>query len=201
MAPPCTLVEITTLDDPLLLPWLDLYETAFPPEERVFTSRLLSGVKSPGEYHMLAAVDESGGLAGLAFYNEVPEAQAAFLWYLAVQPELRGHGIGAWLYSAVLQRLDKHDRAMFLDVEIPEEMHAPAEREMAARRIRFYQRLGARLLGGVRFVQKVEAHLPTISTYLVVHPIQPMNAQTAYDTARIFLKESLVLSGELGLLS
>ena len=200
MAQACTLVEITTLDDPLLLPWLDLYETAFPAEERVFTSRLLSGVRSPGEYHMLSAVDASGGLAGLAFYNEVPEAQAAFLWYLAVQPDLRGHGIGAWLYRAVLQHMDKNDRAMFLDVEIPEEMHTPAEREMAARRIRFYQRLGGRLLGEVRFVQKVEAHLPTISTYLIVHPIQPMSAQAAYDTARIFLKENLVVSGELVLI-
>ena len=184
MPRPCTLVEITPLDDPLLLPWLDLYETAFPPEERVFTSRLLSGAKQSGKYHMLAAVDGSGGLAGMAFYNEVPEAQAAFLWYLAVAPDLRGKGIGAWLYSAVLQHLDKNDKAMFLDVEIPEEMRTPAESEMAARRIRFYQRLGGRLLGGVRFVQKVEAHLPTISTYLMVHPIQPMNAQTAYDTAR-----------------
>ena len=26
-----TFVEITRLDDPILLPWLDLYETAFPP--------------------------------------------------------------------------------------------------------------------------------------------------------------------------
>lgn len=201
MAQPCTLVKITTLDDPLLMPWLDLYETAFPPEERVFTSRLLNGVKTQREYHMLAAVDESGGLAGLAFYNELPEAQSAFLWYLAVLPDLRGQGIGAWLYQAVLQHLDKNDRAMFLDVEIPEEMRTPAEREMAARRIRFYQRLGAYRLSGVRFVQKVEEHHPTITPYLMVHPIQPMSAQSAYDTARIFLKESLVLSGEFRLLS
>jgi hypothetical protein len=29
-----SLSEIRSLDDPLLLPWLDLYETAFPPRER-----------------------------------------------------------------------------------------------------------------------------------------------------------------------
>ena len=192
-----TLGEITSLDDPLLLPWLDLYETAFPPEERVFTSLLLGGVKTPGKYHMLAAVDESRNLAGMAFYSEEIEAKAAFLWYLAISPALRNHGIGAWLYRAVLQRLDANDLAMFLDVDIPEEARTEAERDLSRRRIGFYQRLGARLLSGIRLVQRVEEHLPEIKTYLMVHPVQPLDAQAACDIARIFLGEDLTFIGEL----
>ena len=41
-----TFGELTSLEDGLLLPWLDLYETAFPPYEKVLVSHFLSLLKS-----------------------------------------------------------------------------------------------------------------------------------------------------------
>ena len=193
-------VEIQSSTDSLLLPWLDLYETAFPPVERVLVSRLLEGI-GPGmdSRHMLAAVDEQGCLAAIQYYADVVEAQATFLWYFAVVPALRGQGWGAWLYQALLGRLQAGERALFFDVESPAEAHSPEEREIAERRIRFYQRQGASVLTGVRYVQQVGAHQPPLPMHLMVHPLQPLSAQEVYEMARRFLPDALNQTGELGL--
>ena len=44
MAEPLFFVPIEDLHDELLLPWLDLYETAFPPTERVLISTILENL-------------------------------------------------------------------------------------------------------------------------------------------------------------
>jgi GNAT superfamily N-acetyltransferase len=192
---PLQLVEITTLQDGLLPAWLDLYETAFPPTERVFVSRLLGMLGRAGA-HMLAAIDENHLLVGMAFYTEVPEARAAFLWYFAMIPEARGHGLGMQFYHAILNRLDADDRMLVFDVEIPELAKTSEENRLAQRRIGFYRRLGARVLGGIEYTQQVEAHHPRLTMYLMVHPLRPLTAQEACDSARIFLDDTITPLGE-----
>jgi len=194
------LVEIISRSDDILLPWLDLYETAFPGVERVLVSHLLEGVGS-GETrrHMLAALDGQDKLGAMLYYSDQPEAQAAFLWYFAVIPELRGQGWGARLYGELLQRLKAGERALFFDVERPDDAGSPALRENAERRMRFYRRLGAVRLAGVRYVQRAGPHLPELPMHLMVHPLGPLNAQEAYEMGRSFLPEALSQSGTLRL--
>ena len=54
-----TYAEITELGDDLLLPWLDLYETPFPPTEKVLVSDHVKVLKDKAsgleaEHHLLA---------------------------------------------------------------------------------------------------------------------------------------------------
>jgi GNAT superfamily N-acetyltransferase len=204
-----SLIEICSPADPLLLPWLDLYETAFPPGERILVSRVLNVLheKQHGNQsgmHLLAAVEREDtppgpddtlssritnqrithhALCGIIFDYEPPARQAAFLWYLAVAPWMRGQGLGSWLYHQVLSRFDPSVRAMIFDLEDPREMHTPEEKEIACRRIQFYRRQGARLLGGIRYMQTVGTHMPPIPLLLMAHPIQEISPHEAFGLA------------------
>ncbi len=204
-----TLVEICNPADPLLLPWLNLYETAFPPGERILVSRVLNVLHEQQRgihrgAHLLAAVeaeDQTPGirpqtsslitkrqitdpsLQGIIFDYEPLARKSAFLWYIAVAPGMRGQGLGSWLYHQVLARLDPSVRAMIFDLEDPREMHTSQEKDIARRRIQFYRRQGARLLGGIRYLQTVGTHMPPIPLLLMVHPIQEISPREAFDLA------------------
>jgi GNAT superfamily N-acetyltransferase len=200
---PFTLRELAGLDDPLLLPWLDLYETAFPPEERVLVSRILRILQNPAgapAAHLRVALDAKEALLGLAYTYEPPELGAAFLWYLAVVPQSRGQGAGAWLYQAVLGSLPANTRAMIFDVEDPQRMPDEDRRSLAARRIGFYQRQGACLMGGIRYVQRIGTHLPPLLLRLMVHPLDPaLLPGEAFSLAlAVFGDEVLSKDGEPG---
>jgi GNAT superfamily N-acetyltransferase len=196
-----SLALITTLQDDLLLPWLDLYEAAFPFDERVPVSLLLRMLKEKTEdFHMLAALDEEDAFAGMAFYILPAEAKgrAGFLWYLATLPDLRGQGLGAWMYRGILARLPRAVEALYYDVEIPDLAASAEEKSLARRRIRFYQRLGAHVMSGVRDIMRAAPDRAQLRLHLMVHPRRDLSPQAAYDLARTFLPDELEVSGELG---
>ena len=192
---------ITSLQDDLLLPWLDLYESAFPYAERVPVSMLLGMLKTKTkDFHMLAALDEEDAFAGLAFYILPEEAngRAGFLWYLATRPDLRGQGLGAWMYRGIMARLPRSVEALYYDVEMPALAVTPEEHDLARRRIRFYQRLGAHVLAGIRDNIQTAPDRPKITLHLMVHPRASLSPLEAYHLAATFLPTELELTGEVG---
>lgn len=182
------ITEITTPDDDLLLPWLDLYEIAFPPAERMLVSfylRLLRE-KRDGLWpdHNLLAVQREGVFVGLAHYVVVAEQDLVWLWMFAVTPEARNQGVGAAIYGEIVRRLPAGTVAVLIEVERPDLAHTEAERELAERRIAFYRRQGARLLEGVHYVQSVGPHQPPLPMHVMLHPLQALDAETAFALAR-----------------
>jgi GNAT superfamily N-acetyltransferase len=205
-----SLIIITSPRSPLLEAWQALYESAFPAEERVpfehltafLTENVLDGESPPGvgaHTHMLAALDEEDRFAGLAHYTLPPEAggRAAYLGYIATLPELRGQGLGAWLYRGILARLPRSVDAMLFDLEIPERMPDPAERALARRRIRFYQRLGARLLDGIRYTNQAGPRGPLLTLHLMVHPLADLPASEAVELAKTWLPDCIEQTGDI----
>lgn len=191
---------IQSLNDDLLFPWLDLYEGAFPFAERVPVSVLLGFLKERRDnFSMLAALDEDQRFAGLAFYMFPAEAggRAAFLWYLATLPELRGQGLGAWMYRGILARLPRGVEAIYYDIEIPELAATPEEAQMARRRINFYRRLGAHRLAGILDHMRAADDRPSLELYLMVHPLSDLNPTAALALARTFLPDALEETGEI----
>jgi ribosomal protein S18 acetylase RimI-like enzyme len=196
-------VEICDLHDELLLPWLDLYETAFPPDERVLVSFILKVLKDKAlgqaqQYHLLAALDAKT-LIGMAMYELFLSSCVALLWCLAIAPDERSRGWGGQLYEKILEQLNRTNAAMLIEVEIPEEMHSDQERQLAQRRIEFYRRQGARVLRGVRYMQYVGQHQPPIPMHVMVHPFQPMNPQTAFNLAQAVFGDWITRAGMLAL--
>jgi len=215
-------VGLTSLQDDLLLPWLDLYETAFPAAERVLVSKHLLTLKGtpdePGEHHILAALADNASFAGLARYQVVPDLGAAYLWYLATAPELRSQGVGTKFYQEIVRRVTGPAvRALVIEVEIParasggEGVAAAAEnstvsaeralpeRALAQRRITFYRRQGARLLEGIHYLQSVGRHQAPIPMHLMFHAFGALDAAQAFALARSLWGEQVRQVGELRL--
>lgn len=199
------LVEIVDINDDLLLPWLDLYETAFPPNEKLLVSNHLQLIKDKMQGQarddfLLAAVDKARELVGIMRYELSLEHRVAYLWYLAVLPQKRGKGLGARLYRQLISRLDRSIfRALVFEVEIPEEAKTEEEQSLARRRIEFYHRLGARRLNGIHYLQSVGAHQPVTPMHIMIHPLQPTDADTAFALARDLFGASITQVGPLTL--
>jgi GNAT superfamily N-acetyltransferase len=196
---------IDSLHHPLFAPWLDLYETAFPPEERILVSAFVKILQQkeagrPMGVELLAAANTSDELIGMAFYDLLPRQGLATLWYMAVNPQIRSQGLGSQIYQVIIHKVKAAGcQAMFFEVEIPALAHTPETQALAERRIRFYQRNGAQILQGIQYLQSVGWHQPVTPMYLMVHPIQPISPETAFTLAKEIFDDSLQQKGLLNL--
>lgn len=208
MLAPISLVPLTGLDDPRLLPWMALYELSFPPSERLLIATMLQLVTeqaramrhgAPHDEWLLAALD-GAEFVGLVHYRSFPEQRLAALWGLATQPEIRGRGIGAAIYLALWRRLREEGcRALLFEVERPDVTEDAAAREFAARRIGFYRRMGARLLTGVEYLQHIGPHQPPVPMYVMVQPAETCSPAEAFAWAKGLFGDAVWQVGALGL--
>jgi ribosomal protein S18 acetylase RimI-like enzyme len=195
-----TFSPVTSPNDPLFSEWLDLYETAFPPNERMLVSTVLKTLKKkPGKngpsQHLVALLDGEN-FVGMMMYETHPADNLALLWYLAIHPDLRSKGLGSTAYQQFVHSLDPAlYKAIFYEVEIPKKSNL----EEAERRIRFYQRNGAFLLGGIKYLQFVGWHQPPTPMHIMAHPLRKMTPQETFDTAQKAFGTALRKKGELAL--
>lgn len=191
------LVEITDLNDDLLLPWLDLYETTFPPNERELVSSKLSLLKTnvgknEKKEIMLVATNEQKSLIGIINYEFNEELSVAILWYFAIKEGLQSKGLGSQMYREFTSQLVLRGiQTLFFEIEIPEKVETKEKRQLAERRIEFYRRLNAKLLTGVRYMQHVGSHQPPTPMHIMVYSLQPLDAQIAYDLAKAIFEDNI----------
>jgi hypothetical protein len=198
-------VEITDLEDDLLPSWLDLYETTFPPNEKVLVSHFIHLLKAkkagkPAEEMMLAAVNSAQELFGMAYYALMPEKETAVLWYLATWPEQRNRGLGGSIYEHLVSQIDpSRYQGLVIEVEIPELAENDEQRQLAERRIQFYRRHGGRWLKGIKYLQNVGWHQPLTPMYILIHPLQPLDALAALELAKAAAGGEVTQNGPLEL--
>jgi len=187
--------------DELLLPWLELYEIAFPPREKMLVSTILALLRdrengNAPQVELLAAL-QGGSFSGLVVYARPAEA-LAHLWYLAVVPEQRSQGLGSRLYQGLVRQLAADTRGMLIEVEIPEEPTTP-DPGMARRRVDFYRRQGARVLGGIHYLQSVGPHQPLTPMHVLIHPFAPLSPEEAFAMAKVAFGDGLTQVSALSL--
>jgi GNAT superfamily N-acetyltransferase len=194
---------IADLSDDLLCSWLNLYETAFPPEERILVStfiRLLQTCKRKEQrsVELLAAVDGERHLVGLAFYEFQLNVNWVTLWYIAIDAAQRSQGYGSQVYQEIVRRSKGEDcDGILFEVEIPENAGSFETRLLAERRIQFYQRNGAKLLSGIHYLQSVGIHQPLTPMHLMFHPLKNLDAQDAFQIAKDIFGDLLTkITGE-----
>ena len=125
----------------------EIYEEAFPARQRVDFEEILDAARS-GEEIALAGL-EDGRPTGLAFLSRLESAGHLFVEYFAVARDLRGGGRGGGLWTALREELARCEpgRAIVLEVEDPQEPGIAAdEADQRGRRVRFWEKAGARLL-------------------------------------------------------
>ncbi|RPI28232.1 MAG: N-acetyltransferase [Chloroflexota bacterium] len=160
--------EVSSPDDALGRAFFEIYEEAFPVEERDPTGkmvawlrqlRLPAGLRSDRCVHFWAAVLQ-GSVAGMAIFSAHRDTRLGFIAYMAVAAEMRSQGLGSQILCEVvaqikadlLQLCDAPGLGVCLEVECPGEAGDEAERRRRERRIMFYQRMGAQVVPGVDFV-------------------------------------------------
>lgn len=198
-------VEIVDAGNPLFLSWLDLYETAFPACERALVSDLLRALaeKARGaatNLRFLAFLDDAGESDGMALVS-APAGAAAWLWYFAVRPSGRCRGLGSAFYREIARQVQMAGcPGMVLEVEIPPGEPGEAGQEEAVRRIAFYRRLGARLLGGIDYWQRVGWHQAPVPMHVMVHSFDPAaDAGAAFALAQSVFQDAIRQVGDLTL--
>jgi ribosomal protein S18 acetylase RimI-like enzyme len=193
MIQPLRFVEITDANDDLLLDWLDLYETSFPPEEKVLVSEFIDLLEEKAngtrpDSHIQAALQNDRFVA-LLRYDLGKEPGIAYLWYIAVHPDARSGGIGSACFNEVVRRArDAQLRAVVFEVEISGHFDDSERRECARRRIEFYRRQGALLLTGIQYIQQLP-HQPAIPLHIMVRPIEPVTPQDAFEMAQLLFDD------------
>ena len=125
----------------------EIYEEAFPARQRVPFSELQEAAAAGDEIALVAL--EDGRPAGLAFLSRLDCVGHLFVEYFAVASDLRGGGRGQALWKAVARELAAAEgpRPVVLEVEDPAEPQVDElEAAQRARRIRFWEHVGASML-------------------------------------------------------
>ena len=124
-----------------------IYEEAFPARQRVAFEEILAAARSGEEIALVGL--EDGRPMGHAFLSRLAPAGHLFVEYFAVASDLRGGGRGGGLWTALREELSRCEPGLpiVLEVEDPGEPGIDAaEAQHRARRVRFWEKAGARLL-------------------------------------------------------
>lgn len=135
--------------------FLKLYNESFPEDER----RLYGSVSEferfveerEGKFSVMEILSD-GSFAGFISYWIFDDY--VYGEHFAVDPSLRGSGIGAETFKGLIDIACKAGKPLILEVELP-------DNDLARRRIGFYERLGCRLRSEVEYIQP--AYRPTAS--------------------------------------
>lgn len=196
--------EVESTADPAWEGWLRIYHDSFPENERMtdgylrdLLARRAAG-EAPGAHLLsLAPAGDPERPLGIAFYEVDPEPEAAYLWYLATRAGDRGRGCGAGLYAEIARRCRAAGlRLLLFEVERPESEDATP---YAQRRIDWYRRQGALLLGGVHYLQSVDRPIEPVEMHLMAHPFAALGAEEVFRVAEHVFGEAVRRTGPLTL--
>lgn len=113
----------------------ELYESAFPSDERRPTKEWLDLMDHEETFHVLYITNDSDEFLGFIAYWDFETF--AYIEHFAVKPSSRGHGYGGTALDRFLSM--NQDRCIILEVE-------PPTNTIAEKRIAFYRRHGLQLL-------------------------------------------------------
>ena len=155
-------------------------------------------LSEPSDTDIAVAVDDEGAVIGGAVGDWDPESGVYLLSYLAVRATARSRGVGTLLMDRVRSWWEARDaRVALAEVDDPR-YHEVSEYGDPHARLRFYERLGAQVLG-VPYTQpevhpgRGRVHGMLLVT-LLVRPDARVGDGMRVDVLRRFLANYLVLS-------
>jgi len=135
------------LDAPSLGQFETIYLESFPPAERAPFQDLIKEIES--RKYRLLTLREGGTLRGFALSTSLSGLDVQLLAYLAVERRYRDRGFGGRLLQALIDSLTLQGNVAGILIEVdPKGAEDGHDLGMAARRIGFYERLGAQVVDG-----------------------------------------------------
>lgn len=169
--PQPTLDRLTKSTGPRFEALLEIYLTAFPPKERKAAAQLRTMLYRPDYLFLLA---ESGNnVLGFAILFCSATAPVTLLEYLAIHPDVRGGGIGRWLYKQVAAQANTLRRPLLIEVE--SDLAATPGQAERQRRKQFYRTLGAREITGLAYRMPQVSTAPPPPMELMLHAESPLS--------------------------
>jgi len=145
---PIKIKKLSTSDSQFFEQVKTIYLNSFPASERqepsVFTDRFLSG-----ESIFFVILSKENQVLAMCSLFDLHTHDFVLLDYLAVEESNRDKGLGAILFQAIKEWAFKNFKKIIIEVENPLYGEDRLDKE---RRISFYERQGAQLLTGVRYL-------------------------------------------------
>ena len=154
---------------------------ALLPERRFYD--LLAG----GQYQLFAYVQDED-VQGFALVYFSVQLRFAWLDYFAIRSDLRGRGLGSELFREIVHLAgNESPRLDWLLFEVDDDYEGDAQREAdCIRRVRFYRRLGARVLENVpyKFPSAVTSPIRMRLMACQLHPIAKLASNNLRNAVR-----------------
>lgn len=181
--------EVTCLDDPAVVPMLELYVETFdawarePIRDIARQLRTFDGQATPPPTRHFVAERDSQ-VIGLVRGSYMPNAHAGIIVHLGLARVSQGQGIGPVLIQAAheafrldAERLKRPFQGTLLEVERVEDAANEEERHECERRIRFFKRVGVELVTPTYTQDSMGPGLPPVPLNLFVLPNGPLDRE------------------------
>ncbi len=158
--------NVESESDPALAKWLAMYERSLPREvlvpREVITAQVNAAarVRVEGDVLHVAAALDADAIVGGAMFTFLSRSSLGFLSYIFIGPEMRGRGVGAWVYRQLTGVLGSDAtvrgqslQGVICEVEREDLAATPRELEERVARLRFFARVGARIVTGINYLQ------------------------------------------------
>ena len=156
---------------------LNIYKSSFPPNETRPTENVIRMLKEDRDYHLFVALD-SKIVVGMSLLYVFRSLNIAFLDYIAVAPNHQRMGVGKNLFRFMLQWCSiQHYSLIGLLMEIQKEDVADIHEKLKRmNRIRFYSRLGSKVLDGVKYMLPSQDNSKQEEMYLMIAPLTELHS-------------------------
>ena len=139
--------EIKDPDSKSFSQFLEIYLDSFPENQRLSTDIITQRLQ--GNIHQIFGGFWQDEVVFIAVLHPLKSTDFILLTYLGTQESFRGQGIGTEFIKYIVDVVSHDQKYLLLEVENPER---GSEREKKARRMKFYQKLGARELKNVDYL-------------------------------------------------
>jgi GNAT superfamily N-acetyltransferase len=154
---------------------INIYENSFPSNETRPSEDIVNMLRNDKNYHLIVCLNNNS-VIGISLMYIFRSLNMGLLDYIAITPSYRGQGLGKEIFNFTLEKLNSIiSNGIGLLIEVQKENNLLNQQEMAIRknRIRFYFKLGVKLLDKVNYL------LPPIypsnkeeEMYLMIKPLK-----------------------------
>lgn len=156
--------------------FLEIYSISFPPVEKKPIEKIIEMFNKDKNYHLYVAKDNS--VIGFSLLYIFPDLNIGLLDYMAVIPSHQRKGVGTDLFKYTFDKfLSQLPNSLGLLLEIQrEDVPDLKERKIRSDRIRFYAKLGVKVLDGVHYLLPPQHGTSPEDMYLMILPLKEMRS-------------------------
>jgi ribosomal protein S18 acetylase RimI-like enzyme len=150
--------------------WMEIYYDCFPENERASDKALLNRIQNQ-EINKMYCYYQDKKCIGISFHQDFANEKGLFLWYLAVNNNLRSKGIGSQIFQDLITSAEmKKIKHIFFEVEDPNNIKDSSLQTEARRRINFYKKNNCRILSEISYTNTIVTNNP-VSMILMVYEV------------------------------